>query len=204
MASRAVTRLQKELRDIRAAAAEGKDAQVSATSVADDLRHWKAWIKGPEGTPYVGGIFHIDVVIPDDYPFSPPKMKFDTKIWHPNMSSQTGAICLDVLGKEWSPALMIRTALLSIQTLLTSPEPDDPQDAEVAQMYKSDRELFNNTAKYWTEIFASGDCAPNDDDAQKAVDKGTTHKPLPTEQATPAPEQHRCAPTSRARTCMIC
>merc|ERR1711953_1390758 len=97
-----------------------------------------------------------DIQIPADYPYNPPKMKFDTKIWHPNISSQTGAICLDILGKEWSPALTIRTALLSIQALLSAPEPTDPQDAQVADMYKSNMELFTQTAKYWTESFAMG------------------------------------------------
>ena len=75
----------------------------------------------------------MDIIIPPDYPFKPPKMKFDTKIWHPNVSSQTGAICLDILKNEWTPALTIRTALISLQALLCSPEPDDPQDAEVAR-----------------------------------------------------------------------
>merc|ERR1712187_496960 len=106
------------------------------------------------GSPYEGGVFEIDIVIPAQYPFEPPKMKFLTKIWHPNISSQTGAICLDVLGKEWSPALTIRTALLSIQALLSAPEPSDPQDAEVAEMYKNNRDEFKRTAKYWTETFA--------------------------------------------------
>lgn len=77
-------------------------------------------------------------------------MKFDTKIWHPNISSQTGAICLDILKDEWSPALTIRTALLSLQALLCSPEPDDPQDAVVASQYKNQRETFNQTARTWT------------------------------------------------------
>lgn len=61
---------------------------------AGDLRHLHGTIQGPEGTVYEGGVFEIDIVIPKNYPFEPPKMKFTTKIWHPNISSQTGAICL--------------------------------------------------------------------------------------------------------------
>jgi ubiquitin-conjugating enzyme (huntingtin interacting protein 2) len=80
--------------------------------------------------------------------------KFITKIWHPNISSQTGAICLDILKDQWSPALTIKTALLSLQALLCSPEPDDPQDAQVAQMYLKNIEEFNKTAKFWTESYA--------------------------------------------------
>jgi len=48
-------------------------------------------------------------------------------VWHPNISSQTGAICLDILKDQWSPALTIKTALLSLQALLSAPEPSDPQ-----------------------------------------------------------------------------
>ena len=107
-----------------------------------------------DDTPYDGGIFIVDIIIPQDYPFKPPKMKFDTKLWHPNVSSQTGAICLDILKNEWTPALTIRTALISLQALLCAPEPDDPQDAEVARMYKTDRELYNYTAKQWVEKYA--------------------------------------------------
>jgi ubiquitin-conjugating enzyme (huntingtin interacting protein 2) len=180
MRPREVKRLQKELEDI----GTSKDASVSADLPdSTDLTHWKGTLKGPEGTPYEGGTFTIDIKIPGDYPYNPPKMKFDTKIWHPNISSQTGAICLDVLGKEWSPALTIRTALLSITAMLSAPEPDDPQDAEVADQYKKNRELFNQTAKYWTDTFAQA--SQHDDLQQKlkkltdmGVDEGTARAAL--------------------------
>ena len=120
----------------------------------EGLNHLEGTLQGPDSTPYDGGTFKIDIVIPDGYPFEPPKMKFVTKIWHPNVSSQTGAICLDILKDQWSPALTIKTALLSLQALLCTPEPDDPQDAEVAQMYKSNKEEFLQTARFWTEMYA--------------------------------------------------
>merc|ERR1711939_180591 len=111
-------------------------------------------LKGPEESPYEGGKFYVDIQLTNSFPFEAPKMRFITKIWHPNISSQTGAICLDILKDQWSPALTIKTALLSLQALLCSPEPDDPQDAEVANMYKSDIELFTQTARFWTDTYA--------------------------------------------------
>lgn len=126
-----------------------ENRQVEARTVGDNIRRWKGTIFGPKDTCYEGGTFIVDIEIPSDYPFKPPKMKFDTKLWHPNVSSQTGAICLDILKNEWTPALTIRTALISLQALMCSPEPDDPQDAQVANMYKTDRKLFEYTAKQW-------------------------------------------------------
>ena len=139
----------KEFNDLK------KDTSVQVKIVNNDIRHWKGRIKGPMDTCYAGGVFDVDIVIPDDYPFKPPKMKFDTKIWHPNISSVTGAICLDILKNEWTPALTIRTALISLQALMCEPVPNDPQDAVVAKQYMSDINLFNATAKHWVEEYAT-------------------------------------------------
>jgi len=153
-------RVAKEFRDMEKHAA---DSPVNAKLVGDDQTHWKGTLLGPEGSPYEGGVFIVDIQLPADYPFAPPKMRFDTKVWHPNVSSANGAICLDILKDNWSPALTIRTALLSLQALLSTPEPDDPQDAQVARQYLDQREEFKATAKFWTESYAS---ATGGDDAK--------------------------------------
>jgi ubiquitin-conjugating enzyme (huntingtin interacting protein 2) len=81
-------------------------------------------------------------------------MKFLTKVYHPNISSASGAICLDILKDAWSPVLTLKSTMISLQSLLCSPEPKDPQDAEVAKHYLSDRTGFEETARYWAEIYA--------------------------------------------------
>ena len=144
-------RIKKEYQDLQ----KEKNSNVQVKLVNNDYRHWKGRIKGPIDTCYQGGIFDVDIIIPNDYPFKPPKKKFDTKIWHPNISSVTGAICLDILKNEWTPALTIRTALISLQSLMCEPVPNDPQDAVVAKQYMSDIKLFNQTAKHWVEEYAN-------------------------------------------------
>lgn len=84
-------------------------------------------IAGPPDTPYEKGTFLLEIHVPETYPFNPPKVKFITKIWHPNISSVTGAICLDILKDNWAAAMTLRTVLLSLQALLAAAEPDDPQ-----------------------------------------------------------------------------
>jgi len=150
-------RIQREIKDLSNLS---KDMLIGAEIYQGNLMHLKGFVKGPQGTPYEGGHFVIDIVLPDDYPFAPPKMQFDTKIWHPNMSSVTGAICLDTLKSEWSPALTIRTALLSILALLSSANPDDPQDGVVAQQYKTDRAAFEAQAREWTKLYAQEGAEP--------------------------------------------
>lgn len=78
-----------------------------------------------ELTPLAGGHFKLELFLPEEYPMAPPKVRFLTKIYHPNID-KLGRICLDILKDKWSPALQIRTVLLSIQALLSAPNPVRP------------------------------------------------------------------------------
>jgi len=122
----------------------------------DDLFNWQASIMGPPDSPYAGGVFMVRIHIPPDYPFKPPKVAFVTKVYHPNINSN-GSICLDILKDQWSPALTISKVLLSICSLLTDPNPDDPLVPDIAHQYKGDRHRYEETARQWTMKYAMGE-----------------------------------------------
>lgn len=147
-------RIAKELEDVKRDQLSGVTLEMAED---DDLSHLKGTFVGPPGTPYEGGLFEVDIKIPAEYPFKPPIMKFDTRVYHPNISSQTGAICLDILKDAWTPILTLKSSLISLQSLLQSPEPTDPQDAQVAKLYLTDPKKFAETAATWTKIYAPND-----------------------------------------------
>eukprot|EP01128_Nolandella_sp_AFSM9_P013041 TRINITY_DN9924_c0_g1_i1.p1 TRINITY_DN9924_c0_g1~~TRINITY_DN9924_c0_g1_i1.p1 ORF type:complete len:183 (-),score=28.55 TRINITY_DN9924_c0_g1_i1:19-537(-) len=139
-------RISKELQDVTEDPPDG----CSAGLKGDNLREWVSTIIGPEDSPYEGGIFSLDVHFPSDYPYSPPKIKFRTRIYHCNINSK-GEICLDILTtKKWTPALTISKVLLSISSLLTDCNPDDPLSPEVAVLYKNNRKQHDKRAREWT------------------------------------------------------
>lgn len=145
----ALRRINKELIELR----DNPPDNCSAGPKGDDLFYWGATIIGPDNSPFQGGIFNLSIYFPTDYPFKPPKVFFDTKIYHPNIN-KSGGICLDILKESWSPALTISKLLLSICSLLTDPNPDDPLEIEIANEYKKNRARYNGNAIEWTRQYA--------------------------------------------------
>ena len=147
----ALKRIQKELADLQ----RDPPANCSAGPSEDnDMYTWTATIMGPDESPYQSGIFFLNIQFPTDYPFKPPKIAFTTRIYHPNINAN-GSICLDILKDQWSPALTISKVLLSISSLLTDANPDDPLVPEIAHLYKTDRARYENTAREWTRRYAA-------------------------------------------------
>jgi len=150
------TKIQREFREV-VKSKEIAESGVQLELVADDLTELAGTVAGPPDTPYAGGKFKLEIKIPDTYPFNPPKVRFITKIWHPNVSSVTGAICLDILKDQWAAAMTLRTVLLSVQALLAAPEPDDPQDAVVARQYQESFPVYKATAQHWSHVYAGSE-----------------------------------------------
>ena len=143
-------RIMRELQDLK----KDPPLNCSAGPVSEaDLYKWEGVMMGPSDSPYAGGVFNVTIEFPVDYPFKPPRIMFKTKIYHPNINAQ-GFICLDILKQNWSPALTISKALLSILSMLTDPNPDDPLMPDIAQQYKANRAEYEQKAREWTQQYA--------------------------------------------------
>ena len=126
---------------------------ISACPDPNNARYFHIQVSGPQSSPYESGIFELELFLPDEYPMCPPKVRFLTKIYHPNVD-RLGRICLDILKDKWSPALQIRSVLLSIQALMSAPNPDDPLDPAIARHWKEDEAGANRTAREWCLNYA--------------------------------------------------
>ena len=147
-----INRVQNELKDL----VENPVQNCSAGPIDDNLTKWQATIFGPDDTPYAGGIFKLDIEFPNEYPFKPPKIYFVTPIYHCNVNKR-GGICLDILKEQWSPALTISKVLLSLCSLLSEPNPNDPLVPEIADLLKKNKAQHDSQARSYTLEHANGE-----------------------------------------------
>jgi ubiquitin-protein ligase len=138
-------RIYKEYEELQKA----NETELGVKMVGDNIHKWKAFIKGPTGTPYDGAIFKFNIEFPTDYPLKPPKLHFTTPVWHPNFDEDSGSICLDILKSEWSPALSVHKVLISVISLLNDPNPHSPLNGLAAQQYMSRPAEFAKAVKDW-------------------------------------------------------
>lgn len=115
-----------------------------------DMTSLRAHITGPETSPFESGIFLLVVNVPSRYPYEPPRCRFLTPVYHPNVDSG-GRICLDTLKSppagSWSPAVSLPSLLLSIRSLLAEPNPDDGLVPDISELYKRDPEGWRREAR---------------------------------------------------------
>jgi ubiquitin-conjugating enzyme E2 D len=133
---------------------------ISLSPAGDDLLHLVGRVEGPLASPYEGGVFHVDINIHDDFPWSPPICRLLTKIYHPNIDGN-GELkhCLSMLDpKDGTMEYLYLTPILTaLYDLLENPDIDDPVVLEIAQLYLEDRKAFSRTDREFTLKYAKPD-----------------------------------------------
>jgi ubiquitin-conjugating enzyme E2 R len=136
--------LQQELKSLQKEPLEGFTVQL----VNDNLFEWEVAIFGPPNTLYQGGYFKSAIKFPQEYPYSPPTVRFSTKMWHPNIY-ENGDVCISILhppvddptntelpSEKWNPAQNVRTVMMSIISLLNEPNTFSPANVDASVMYR--------------------------------------------------------------------
>ncbi|NXB46556.1 UBE2S enzyme, partial [Leucopsar rothschildi] len=140
-----------------------------------------------EGTPYAGGLFRMKLVLGKDFPASPPKGFFLTKIFHPNVGP-SGEICVNVLKRDWRAELGLRHVLLTIRCLLIQPNPESALNEEAARLLLEDFERSAARARLLTDTHARGPprSAPHPKNETPPGPSGLAHNPPD----GPVPKKH--------------
>ncbi|BCS83079.1 hypothetical protein QLL95_gp1044 [Cotonvirus japonicus] len=148
-----IRRIQNEAKKINTDKSTYSDLFI-VNMVDDNIYTWIAEIRGPIKSIYENYKFKLEIELPNDYPYSAPKVKFITPIQHMNVNDK-GDICLNILKKEgWSVALNIFSILLSIIILLDQPNSDDPFNSDLAGLFRSNYEDYINKIKSHCDKYA--------------------------------------------------
>ncbi|KAI5063055.1 hypothetical protein GOP47_0021602 [Adiantum capillus-veneris] len=132
--------------DLKAICNEPPEGCSASPHCEENLFVWSATIFGPDDTPWEGGIFSLRLTFGEHYPEKPPRVRFTSEVFHPNVYSD-GTLCMDIIQDAWSPCHNVSTILTSIQSLLTDPNPASPANPEAAHLFQSDMQLYNRRVR---------------------------------------------------------
>lgn len=138
-------RLQKELQQCQEL--ESSDLNLQVDLIGGNLFEWNVTFSAPNDDVYMGYRMSIHISFSKKYPFSPPNVKFINKMFHPNISSSCGNICVDILKEQWNPILKVETIVKSISSLLDDPNCNSPLNSDAASMYKRNRSGYDTMVR---------------------------------------------------------
>jgi len=143
-------RVLKDIKALEETSFDGITVHVNETHVTEIDTEYT----GPEGTPYEGGVFRMRLSIGSEYPQVPPKGRFLTKIFHPNVSA-AGDVCVNVLKRDWKPDTGLAHILSVIRCLLIEPNAESALNEEAGKLLLEGFDEFAVKAKMMTEIHAT-------------------------------------------------
>ncbi|XP_010543653.1 PREDICTED: ubiquitin-conjugating enzyme E2 22-like isoform X1 [Tarenaya hassleriana] len=174
-----IKQLAKELKNLDESPPDGIKVVVND----EDFSTIYADIEGPVGTPYENGVFRMKLSLSHDFPRSPPKGYFLTKLFHPNIANN-GEICVNTLKKDWNPSLGLRHVLTVVRCLLIEPFPESALNEQAGKMLLENYDEYSRHARLYTGIHAK----PKPKFKTGAISESTTA--LNVDQTKPAVDQN--------------
>lgn len=177
LAPQVISRLMAEIRDLVRNPPEGIEYVDNEDSSVSEIH---AMISGPEETPFFGGKFRMKLVLSEDYPNSPPRGFFLTKIYHPNVANN-GDICVNTLKKDWTAEVTVKHILQVIRCLLIVPFPESSLNDEAGKLFMESYEEYAVRARIMTEVHAipdgkAGKCSGASSSAEDAAKESVQKK----------------------------
>lgn len=142
-------RVMRELRTLMRHPLDGITVHVDESN----LTTFVASFDGPVGTPYEKGEFRAQLSLSHDFPQTPPKGTFLTKIFHPNVASN-GDICVNTLKRDWQPSHGFGHVLSIIRCLLIHPNPASALNEEAGRLLMESYDEYARRARIFTKIHA--------------------------------------------------
>ncbi|KAF9810296.1 hypothetical protein IEO21_07024 [Rhodonia placenta] len=175
-------RLMRELSELQTSPPEG----IRVVASEDNMLDVTGIIEGPEGTPYAGGYFRVKFHFTEEFPAAPPKCRFLTKIFHPNVSS-AGEICVNTLKKDWKSSYGIGHILVTVKCLLIYPNPESALDEEAGKLLLENYDSYCERAKLITSVHATPRMKPTEFVTSSSPPEASTSKPQTTKAASVTP-----------------
>lgn len=145
---RTLARVARDVRDLVKCPPEGVRLVLDAeTGMPGSLSEIMAEIEGPEQTPYHTRYFQLKLVLSADFPATPPRGYFLTKIYHPNVDPSTGAICVNTLKKDWTSTTSLSHVLTVIRCLMIVPFPESSLNDEAGKNFMDSYDEYARRAK---------------------------------------------------------
>ncbi|KAH3758691.1 ubiquitin-conjugating enzyme E2 [Pelomyxa schiedti] len=147
--------LTKQLKDLAKDPVEGFCVEV----INDNLFEWRIWLEGPSETVYEGAVYELKMTYPADYPMMPPKLKFVSEFWHPNVYKD-GKVCISILhppgedamsgelaSERWLPTQNVSSIILSVVSMLAAPNFSSPANVDASVEWRNRPDLFEARVK---------------------------------------------------------
>ena len=129
----------KDFKDVSGSAGD----MYTVETVGGNILNWRVVMKGPDDSVYKGGRFVFDIVLPEDFPFKPPKVTCATKIFHPRITADKGEMCFPIVDpKNWQATNRMSEVIKGLRSLLIDPSSDSPLNEEAGKLFQTDPTKF--------------------------------------------------------------